>query len=289
MHLKFWNRIAAILLCPVLLAGCGASAQEAPGTADSVPVHTDSSGAPVLRVGFAQDSAPYCYSIGNSREMNGFDVELAEALCEDLGWTLEAVRVSPETQEAELLSGHIDCLIGWSDDGSGDAPYALTAPYMDQSVVAVVQKDSSLYELKDLIGMTSVTADRSPALDALIYDPGDGSNDRNIQLAAAFYDLYVEPDYSSCFQQLEEDDIESVIAERSFALYAQKQSEVPFRILEEPIKTDCRTIAFADGESAVCRAVSESLAHLLSDGTAEMLSRNFISWRLEEILLLPEE
>ena len=211
--MKFWNRIAAILLCPVLLAGCGASAQEAPGTADSVPVHTDSSGAPVLRVGFAQDSAPYCYSIGNSREMNGFDVELAEALCEDLGWTLEAVRVSPETQEAELLSGHIDCLIGWSDDGSGDAPYALTAPYMDQSV----------------------------------------------------------------------------IAERSFALYAQKQSEVPFRILEEPIKTDYRTIAFADGESAVCRAVSESLAHLLSDGTAEMLSRHFISWRLEEILLLPEE
>ena len=99
----------------------------------------------------------------------------------------------------------------------------------------------------------------------------------------------MEPDYSSCFQQLEEDDIESVIAERSFALYAQKQSEVPFRILEEPIKTDCRTIAFADGESAVCRAVSESLAHLLSDGTAEMLSRHFISWRLEEILLLPEE
>ena len=45
-------------------------------------------------------------------QTSGFDVELAQAVCELNGWTYKGVPINWDAKEAELESGSIDCI--WS-------------------------------------------------------------------------------------------------------------------------------------------------------------------------------
>ena len=67
--------------------------------------------------GYDKDFPPYSY-IGDDGETTGFDVELAQAVCELNGWNYEGVAINWDAKDAELESGSIDCI--WSGfTGSG--------------------------------------------------------------------------------------------------------------------------------------------------------------------------
>ena len=65
----------------------------------------------VFKQGFDLDYRPYSF-VDDNGENGGFDVELAQAVCDYYGWTYEAVPFNWDAKDAELNAGSCDCI--WS-------------------------------------------------------------------------------------------------------------------------------------------------------------------------------
>ena len=106
-----------------------------------------------LIVGFDAEYPPYGYMDENG-EYTGFDLELAQAVCELEGWELEKKPLNWDSKDMELNSGSIDCIWnGFTMNGREDE-YTFSVPYVDNSQVIVVAEDSGIEKLTDLAGKT---------------------------------------------------------------------------------------------------------------------------------------
>ena len=99
-----------------------------------------------LIVGFDAEYPPYGYMDENG-EYTGFDLELAQAVCDLEGWTLDKKPINWDSKDMELNSGSIDCIWnGFTMNGRED-DYTFSEPYVDNSQVIVVADDSGIEKL----------------------------------------------------------------------------------------------------------------------------------------------
>ena len=82
-----------------------------------------------LTVGFDAEYPPYGYMDDNG-EYTGFDLELAQAVCEMEGWELVKKPINWDSKDMELNSGAIDCIWnGFTMNGRED-DYTFSVPYV---------------------------------------------------------------------------------------------------------------------------------------------------------------
>ena len=108
--------VATLALSAVMLAGCsgGGDAQQQGGDSGA----TD--GAFTLTVGFDQGYPPYGY-VGDDGQFTGFDLELAKAVCEKMGWNLDLQAIDWDAKDALIGSGTINCIWnGFTMEGRED-------------------------------------------------------------------------------------------------------------------------------------------------------------------------
>ena len=103
-------------------------------------------------VGYFVEFPPFEYTDENG-EVTGFDLDLAQEVCDRNNWTLvENKIIDWDTKEAELDSGAIDCIwSGFTINGRED-DYAWSEPYFNNSQVFVVKADSNISSIEDLEG-----------------------------------------------------------------------------------------------------------------------------------------
>ena len=84
-------------------------------------------------VGFDAEFPPYGYRDENG-EYVGFDLELAEEVCNRQGWELVKQPIDWDSKDMELDSGAIDCIWnGFTMNGREDE-YTWSEPYIDNSI-----------------------------------------------------------------------------------------------------------------------------------------------------------
>lgn len=84
-------------------------------------------------VGFDAEFPPYGYRDENG-EYVGFDLELAEEVCNRQGWELVKQPIDWDSKDMELDSGSIDCIWnGFTMNGREDE-YTWSEPYIDNSI-----------------------------------------------------------------------------------------------------------------------------------------------------------
>ncbi len=105
-------------------------------------------------IGVDLDSAPLAFQSGE--EYIGFDIELAQAVCERLGWVLKIQPIHSEDAYVELNSGNIDCAWGGVMLDTQSDKYTILVTYMStDAVLAAKGTDSSSIRDKQLyIGIT---------------------------------------------------------------------------------------------------------------------------------------
>lgn len=97
-------------------------------------------------MGLRETGFPMSYAEGDG--YTGFDVELAQAVCDRLGWTLRCQPISEANAYVELSSGNVDCVWGGMSladvnlDADGEEKpeeeqIACTEPYLENSIVLV--------------------------------------------------------------------------------------------------------------------------------------------------------
>ena len=180
-------------------------------------------------VGFDAEFPPYGYKDDNG-EYVGFDLDLAQEVCNRNGWTLKKQPIDWNSKDMELNSGSIDCIWnGFTMNGREDK-YTWTVPYVDNSQVVIVKSDSGISELNDLAGkIVAVQADSS-ALAAL---EGDDATEENQNLRKSFSDLQQVGDYNSAFMNLESGAVDAICMDIGVANYEIEARGNNFSMLDE--------------------------------------------------------
>ena len=232
-----------------------------------------------LVVGFDAEFPPYGYKDDNG-EYVGFDLELAQEVCERRGWKLVKQPIDWDSKDMELNSGSIDCIWNGFTMNGREKDYTWTTPYVDNSQVVIVKKDSAIKELADLSGKTVVVQADSSALAAFT---GEDAAQENLELAKSFQELQQVSDYNSAFMNLESGVVDAICMDIGVAKYQVESRGDAFRMLDEQVSTEQYGIGFKKGNTKLRGQVQETLLDMLEDGTFARVAEK---WGLEDSVSL---
>lgn len=219
-------------------------------------------------VGFDAEYPPYGYMDENG-DYTGFDLELAQAICDLEGWTLEKTPINWDSKDLELNSGNVDCLWnGFTMNGRED-DYTFSVPYVNNEQVIVTAEDSGIKTLADLNGKVVGVQAASAALE-LLQDP-EGQKD----LADTFGELKEFADYNTAFVELTQGSLEALAIDIGVAKYQLESRGEGYMMLEEPLNAEQYAIAFKKGNTALAEIINKDLQKLMDDGTVEKLAEKY--------------
>ena len=249
-----------------VLAGTGVFAAEAKVEAKNTE-KTATAEEGKLVVGFDAEYPPYGYMDDNG-EYTGFDLELAQAVCDLEGWELVKTPIDWNSKDMELNSGSIDCIWNGFTMTGREEEYTWSVPYVDNSQVIATTENSGISGLADLAGKIVGVQAGSSAL-ALLEDE-EGQKD----LADIFGTLQQFSDYNSAFAELQAGSIDAIAMDIGVAQYQIKSRE-GFVILEETLSAEQYAIGFKKGNEELCEIVNADLMTLLEDGTFAELAEKY--------------
>lgn len=265
------KKTLAMLLCGAmtmaLLAGCGKTADDA-STATSDADAAATTERTTFVVGFDAEYPPYGYMDDNG-EYTGFDLELAQAVCDMEGWELTKTPIDWDSKDMELNSGSIDCIWnGFTMNGREDA-YTWSDPYCDNSQVIVVAKDSGINTLEDLAGKTVGVQAASAALDVL------SDEEQQKALADTFGTLQQFSDYNSAFSELLAGSLDAIAIDIGVANYQIESRGEGYVILPETLNSEQYGVGFKLGNEELRDIVNADLKKLAEDGTVAELAEKY--------------
>jgi His/Glu/Gln/Arg/opine family amino acid ABC transporter permease subunit len=267
-----WKRLVTAILMMALLLGPIVSMQTPARAADGEDDNT-------FIVGFDAEFPPYGYKDDNG-EYVGFDLDLAQEVCDRNGWTLKKQPIEWNSKDMELNSGSISCIWnGFTMNGRED-DYTWTKPYVDNSQVVVVRKDSGITQLNDLAGKVVAVQADSSALAALT---GEDASEENKTLCATFKDLQQVGDYNSAFMNLESGAVNAICMDIGVANYEIESRGDKFMMLEDRLSSEEYGIGFKKGNTELRDKVQATLLDMLADGTFDEIAEK---WGLEESVCL---
>lgn len=266
---RFIALLAMTAMTLGVLSGCGSQTQEIAeveeGTAAQESAAEESAdaqeaaedGRTTFTVGFDAEFPPYGYMDENG-DYTGFDLELAQEVCDRRGWELVKQPVDWDSKDMELSSGSIDCIWnGFTINGREDA-YTFSVPYVDNSQVFVVKSDAGITTFDDLAGKIVGVQKDSSALAALESDAAD--------LAATFAELNQYADYNTGFMDLEAGAIDALAIDIGVANYQIESRGDGYVIMEEKLATEQYGIGFLLGNEELKDQVETTLLEMVDDG-----------------------
>ncbi len=258
-------------LAAALLVGCSSSSSN--GSEEG----SDSTSETTLILGFDQNFPPFGY-VDDDGNYTGFDIDVATAACERLGWTLQLEPIDWDSKDSLIESGEITCIWnGFTMEGREDQ-YAFTEPYYSNSQVVLVKEDSGIESLSDLAGKTVLAQVNSAAYN-LLAEGGDQE-----ELAGTFKSLETIADYNTAFMQLESNAVDAIALDLPVAQNLIS-GEDGYEILDEQLSTESYAVGFKLGNEEQAQQLTDTLRELYEDGTIEEIAANYDAITYENWIL----
>ena len=290
--------MAAVLAMGCLLTGCGSSDTGAKSTTESAAASTEKVGTETagteaagteaagngktFTVGFDASFPPYGYQ--ENGEYVGFDLDLAQEVCDRNGWEIMKTPIDWDAKNIELNGGSIDCIWnGFTMNGRED-DYTWTPAYINNTQVFAVNKNSGIKKAADLAGKNVLVQADSSALAAL----QDEENTDIKALADSFGSLTQVPDYESALMELEAGSADAVAMDEGVALTKQAQND-NIVILDDVISQEQYGIAFKKGNDELRDQVWSTLLEMEKDGTVDKIAAKYPSINTANICISDNE
>ena len=290
--------MAAVLAMGCLLTGCGSSDTGAKSTTESAAASTEAVGTETagteaagtetagngktFTVGFDASFPPYGYQ--ENGEYVGFDLDLAQEVCDRNGWEIVKTPIDWDAKNIELNGGSIDCIWnGFTMNGRED-DYTWTPAYINNTQVFAVNKNSGIKKAADLAGKNVLVQADSSALAAL----QDEENTDIKALADSFGSLTQVPDYESALMELEAGSADAVAMDEGVALTKQAQND-NIVILDDVISQEQYGIAFKKGNDELRDQVWSTLLEMEKDGTVDKIAAKYPSINTADICISDNE
>ena len=278
--------MAAVLAMGCLLTGCGSSDTGAKSTTESAAASTEAVGAETagieaagtetagngkkFTVGFDASFPPYGYQ--ENGEYVGFDLDLAQEVCDRNGWELVKTPIDWDAKNIELNGGSIDCIWnGFTMNGRED-DYTWSDPYIDNKQVVVVRSDSGIDDFSGLKGKHVEVQTDSSALAALEGDQKD--------LAVTFADLNQVAEYNTAFMDLESGACDAIAMDIGVANYQVNSRKNPddYKILDKEISSEQYAVGFKKGNTELKDKVQKTLDEMAEDGTVDKIAEKYADY-----------
>ena len=259
--------VAAVLTLGV--AGCSSSSNGSSATSadngSSVSTEDQSlqkvKDAGKLILGLDATFKPMGYTDENN-EIVGFDIDVAEEVCNRLGVELVKQPINWDTLTTDLNVGKCDCVWnGLSINEERQEKMNLSEPYMKNAMVFVVKGDSTVEKMEDLKGKKISVQNGSSA--QTILEECEIKDDITISPIATNVEA---------LQQLELGVVDAVFLDEVVADYEIKNSGKNYKKLAEGLEEEEYAIAFRKDDQSLRDAVQQTLSEMKADGKLAEIS-----------------
>lgn len=197
----------------------------------------------------------------------GFDIDLAQAVCEKLGVELVLQPIKWDAKEFELNTKNIDCIWnGFSITPERIESLTLSIPYMENSISIVVKNNSGINSKSDMAGKKLAVQGGSSAEEALYMEENKEFKESLGEINASFQD------YVTALMDLETGNSDGVLMDSVVANYMITINGKDFNVLDDHLVAEEYAIGFRKGEEALAEAVNNALRELKADGTVDKIS-----------------
>ncbi|MBR6984436.1 MAG: amino acid ABC transporter substrate-binding protein [Ruminococcus sp.] len=246
----------------MLIAGtsCGSSTQNSAQNGGSSAVQEDVSLKNVmdkkqLVLGLDASFPPMGFTDENN-EIIGFDIDVAQEVCDRMGIELVKQPINWDTKEQDLNVGRIDCIWnGMSINASRQEQMNLSDPYMKNEMIFVVPADSKVKSMDDLSGKTVGVQAGSTAQEIL-----EG------------WDKYPEitpsplEDNVEALRQMELGFSDAVFLDSVVANYLITSNNKDYVVLPGNLEAEEYAIGFRKNDQALRDEVQKTLSAMKADG-----------------------
>ena len=228
----------------------------------------------ILVVGVDDTFAPMGFK-DESGEMVGLDVDLAKAMGEKLGKTIEFQTIDWSMKETELNAGNIDFIWnGYTITDERKAQVAFGTPYLKNKQIIITLADSDIQSKADLKDKTVAAQTGSSAVDAIESEP---------DVLASFKDgkPVTYESNNDVLMDLEAGRVDAAVADEVIVrYYISKKGEEKFRILEENFGDEEYGVGMRKSDTQLVEAFNKAYAELKEEGKLAEIS---IKWFGEDI------
>lgn len=243
--------ISLVLLTTMLaaLAGCGTKTETSGGTEKKTLVMATNAEFP-----------PYEYKEGD--KIVGIDVEIAEAIAEELGMELEIEDIAFDSIIPEVVSGKADIgVAGMTVTEKRKKNVAFSDSYTTSAQVIIIKEDSSIVSPDDLVGKI-VGVQLGTTGDILAADIKDVTLERYNKGADAVL-------------ALTQGKVDAVIIDRQPALVFVEKNE-GIKIVDKEFTLEDYAIAIAKDNTELLTKVNKALATLKESGKIQEIIDKYI-------------
>ncbi len=224
------------------------------------------------------DSFPPMGFRNENNEIVGFDIDVAQAVCDRLGMELKLQQISWAAKEQELNSGNIDCIWnGFALNEERAATMNLTDPYIKGELYFILKNDSKIKDQEELRGKkVGVQAGSVQQSDLEQSDLGKD------------LEIVQYSDFLTAFMDLETGGIDAVCASSLIGNYLITSKNKDFITMDSRDISTSRgcVIAFKLGNDELKDKIQNTLYELKKDGTLKEISEK---WFGKDMILVKEK
>ena len=238
-----------------------------------------------LIVGFDAEYPPFGYKDDNG-EYVGFDLDLAQEVCDNLGWELVKKPINWDSKDMELNSGNIDCIWnGMCITEERKQNMSISDPYLYNTQAMVMKKSREKEIMKSVKGLT-VTAEQGSTGEGKI--DGSIADDDTVKVSAQDYFKdanYVASDsMAKALMEVKSGTADVALVDSVCALGMVSEgtdySDLVIN-MDNNFGQQEYGIAFRKG-SDVTEKVNEAIKELYEDGTVDTIAKKY---GLQEMLI----
>lgn len=230
-------------------------------------------------VGFDAEYPPYGFLSNDGKTYEGFDLDLAKEFCSRNNYNFVPQPIDWDSKDLELNSGNIDCIWNGFTYTGRENDYTWTYPYVDNSIVLVVNADSNINTKADLAGKVVMAQAGSSAVTAL-------EEEKNADFTKSFKSFEQCADYNTAFMNLESGIIDCIAVDIGVAKYKLNSNSGAFRQLDENVSTEQYAIGFKKGNTALRDEVEKTLSEMWKDGTFMKIANKYDDFSLPDMICI---
>lgn len=253
----------AMVFTMVALTACGGG-----GSSDSGDAAEETF---TFKHGYDKDFPPYSY-IGDDGETTGFDVELAQAVCELNGWEYEGVPINWDAKDAELESGSIDCIwSGFTKSPDREPKFAWSDTYSLNTIKIMVLEGSDIKTTADLAGK-KVGVQGSTSAQELLETPNAEGGAEDLMNTFASFEKY--DTYTVAVNDLKAGAIDAIAIDVTTGDYQMSKVD-GLAYLNEDVCSEVYAIGFRTDDTELRDQVNEALKTLAENGTMDEIGKKY--------------
>lgn len=257
--------LGLVVIMAVCLAACGSSSEKSASKDSAEGDLTIKEG--VLMVGMEIGYPPMEYFDSDGTTPIGFDIDVAQALADQLGLELELVDTSWDGIFAGVDTGKYDVIISCvSDTPEREEAFYLTKPYVSNHTVLIVPNDSEIDSMEALAGHSTAVQAETTSDD---YMKANGD-------AIGISELYQYDKVINCFDDLKSGRCDSVFTDSVVAAYYLGDEASNYKTVWENEELEPISMCLKKDNAALGNAIDDALDALYADGTlAEIAEKHF--------------